>query len=132
MAKNTKSTWIAKNKTYSKIQGTSYYGVKLVGKDSPREDGKSAFFIMQQTDVFGNGKRIHNKPLTHYPAYMQFQQLVLNNPSALKKGKYKLTSTGTLPKALVDILGTDKIAKEISGVPTLAECKDIMKSWGNK
>ena len=123
MAKNTnKSTWIAKNKTYSKIQGTSYYGVKLVGKDSPRDDGKSAFFIMQQTDVFGNGKRIHNKPLTHYPAYMQFQQLVLNNPSALKKGKYKLTSTGTLPKALV----------EISGVPTLAECKDIMKSWGNK
>ena len=25
MTKNTKSTWIAKNKTYSKIQGTSYY-----------------------------------------------------------------------------------------------------------
>ena len=34
---------------------------------------------------------------------MQFQQLVLNNPSALKKGKFKLTSTGTLPNARLSV-----------------------------
>ena len=126
-----KSTWIPKSKRYSKIQGTQYYGVKLVGSESPRDGGKSAFFVMKETDSMGNGKPLHKEPLTHYPAYMQFQALVVNNPDALKKGKFKLTSTGTLPKALVQILGTDKVAKEIEGVPTLAECKKQMASWGS-
>ena len=129
-----KTTWTPKNKTYgafkdSNNNNTSFYGVKLVGKDSPREEGKSAFFIMQRTDVFGNGKKLHEKPLTHYPAIMQFKQIIANNPDALKKGKYKLNANGTIPKALIDLLGTDKVAKEIDGVMTLAQCKEEMKSW---
>jgi hypothetical protein len=131
-----KNQWIPRNKRYNpfkddKGNNTSYYGVKLVGTDSPREDGKSAFFIMQQTDSLGNGKRLHTKPLTHYPAIMQFQQIVAYNPKALQKGKFKLTKTGTLPKALIDILGTDKVAKEIEGVLTLSQCKAVMQSWSS-
>ena len=123
--------WTPKNKTYGVIKGTNYYGVKLVGKDSPREDGKSAFFIMQKTDAFGNGKKLHDQPLTHYPAYMQFKAIVENNPKALENVKFNLNSNGSIPTALVSLLGTDKVAKEIEGVPTLSQCKQEMQSWSS-
>jgi hypothetical protein len=59
---------------------------------------------------------------------MQFQELVLNNPQALKKGTYKLNADGTLSKALITALGTDKIAK-VDGVSTLAKLDAEMKEW---
>jgi len=92
-------------------------------------DGKSAFYICKMVDDMGNRKILHKEPLTNYNAYMQFKSLVLNNPQALKKGTYKLNADGTLSKALIKALGTNTIAK-LDGVPTIAETKAEMKSWG--
>lgn len=117
------------NKDYD-IDGigeSNYFGIKRVSGKLSR-DGKSAFYVCKIVDEAGNRKLLHDTPLTNYNAYMQFKDIVLNNPQALKKGTYKLNKDGTLPKALVKALGTNTIAK-LDGVRTIAETKAEMKSW---
>ena len=117
------------NKDYD-IDGigeSDFFGIKRVSGKLSR-DGKSAFYICKNVDDMGNRKLLHKTPLTNYNAYMQFKDIVLNNPQALKKGTYKLNKDGTLPNALVKALGTNTIAK-LDGVRTIAETKAEMKSW---
>jgi len=120
------------NKDYDTngVGETDYMGIKRVtGKLS--RDGKSAFYICKLVDEVGNRKMLHKEPLTNYNAYMQFKDIVLNNPQALKKGTYKLNQDGTLSKALLKALGTNVIAK-LDGVSTVAETKATQKSWSPK
>ena len=64
-----------------------------------------------------------------YQAYEQFSDICENAPSTSTKGKYKLSANGTIPKVLLDILGTNKVAEEIKGVRTLEEVSATMDSW---
>jgi hypothetical protein len=64
---------------------------------------------------------------------MQFQDILSECPTILKKGEFKLTKQGRLPKALLDALGKDTIAKATKNkVRTLALCEEEMKSWSSK
>jgi hypothetical protein len=132
MPKSKKTTqWISKDKTYDRggIEGTRYFGIKLTGVNSTKSNGANSFYIMQLGKTPFDTKPMHKESLTDYKAYMQFKSIVVDNPEVLKKGKFKLNSNGTLPKSLLDLLGTDKISKEIAGVPTRAECQAIQDSW---
>jgi len=133
MAKSKKKTnYKAVNKHYD-VMGvgeSDYTAFKIVtGKNARKVDGKekASYYICKIVDDFSS-KPLHKEPLTNYKAYMQFQELVLNNPQALKKGTYKLNADGTLSKALITALGTDKIAK-VDGVSTLAKLDAEMKEW---
>ena len=108
---------------------TKYFFIKLTGVNSTKSNGANSFYIMQLGKTAFDTKPLHKESLTDYKAYMQFKSIVVDNPEVLKKGKFKLNSNGTLPKALLDILGTDKISKEIAGVPTRAECQAEQDSW---
>ena len=112
--------------------GTSDYTCRkfVSGKLARKVDGKekSSFYIMKIVDMWGNAKPLHKSPMTNYKAYMQFQEIVENNPQALKKGTYKLNQDGTLPKALLSALGTDTIAK-LDGVSTLSALDKSMAGW---
>lgn len=112
------------------IGNTNFVGMKLTGSNSVKEDGTNSYHILVRKTPFTFTKA-HEGTLRSYQAYKQFKDICENNPQVLKKGKYKLNAKGQIPKALIDLLGTNK-ASEIEGVRNLAEIKAEMDSWSKK
>ena len=124
-------TWVKQPKYYmgQSFFGSPFCGVKLVDTKT----GKYTYHIAQQTNGMANPNTLQQIPSGSYPAIMQFMDILDNCPTILKKGDFKLTAKGQLPKALLDLLGTDKISKVTKGkVRTLAEIKETMNSWSAK
>ena len=107
------------------LRNTKLVSWKLTGDNSIHKD-KNSYHICLRKDKF-DFKEVG--VIRSYPAYEQFKDICENAPSTLTKGKYKLKADGTIPKVLLDILGTNDVAEEIKGVRTLAEVDATMKSW---
>ena len=125
-------TWVKQPKFYTgqSFFGTVWCGAKLIDSKT----GKFTYHI-GRVDEFGLpiSKSMQQLPSGSYQAIVQFMDILDLCPSLPKKGKFALNKNGTLPQALVDILGTDKINKETKGkVRTLAEVREMMNSWSNK
>ena len=130
MAKNNKNNYIRTDKVYD-IMGlgnTNLVGWKLTGDNSLHKD-KNSYHITMRTKPFVF-KEIG--VIRSYQAYEQFSDICENAPQTLTKGKCTLSANGTIPKALLDILGTNEVANEIKGVRTLEEVGATMDSWSTK
>ena len=127
MAKNNKNNYIRTDKFYDLmgLGNTKLVGCKLTGDNSIHKD-KNSYHILLRTKPFVF-KEVG--VLRSYQAYEQFSDICENAPQTLTKGKYKLKADGTIPQALLDILGTNEVAEVIKGVRTLDEVGATMDSW---
>lgn len=107
---------------------TNLVGWKLTGTNSKNKD-KNSYHICERKSPF-EFKEIGM--IRSYQAYQQFKDICENAPQTLKKGTYKLTSKGELPKKLLDILGTNEASNQIEGVRNLTQIKATMDSWSKK
>ena len=126
-----KKEYIKVDKVYD-IMGlgnTNFVGWKLTGANSIHKDDKNSYHITVRKSPF-EFKEVG--VIKSYQAYQQFKDICENAPETFKKGKFKLNKNGTLPKELLSILGTNQVAKEISGVRNLAEVKATMDSWSKQ
>lgn len=125
------SEWkkIPKHYLGQSFTNTPFAGAKLIDSKT----GKFTYWIGRQEMGLIVPSSLQQIPSGSYQAIMQFMDILDNAPQLLKKGKFKLTAKGQLPKALLDELGKDIINETTNGkVRTLQEIKDTMNSWGDK
>ena len=125
-------TWVKQPKVYS---GGAFLNTPFIGvKSIDNKTGKYIYFIGQSNEKgIPIDSTLQQIPSGSYKAIMQFQDILSECPTILKKGEFKLTKQGRLPKALLDALGKDTIAKATKNkVRTLALCEEEMKSWSSK
>jgi hypothetical protein len=115
------SNYVNKEKNYDPIGSSGYFGIKRL--NIPERKGKSSFYIVKMNDFWNAksnsiGSPIHTEPLKNYTAIMQFEFLLENKD-------FQLNKNGTMPKELVSMMGTNQLAREFAGVPTLDQIKEI-------
>mgnify|MGYP003114857677 FL=1 len=119
------SNYVNKEKNYDPIGSSGYFGVKRLS--IPSRKGQSSFYLVKMNDFWSSksnsvGTVINQEPLTNYDCIIQFEALVNNK-------KFQLNKNGTMPKELVSMMGTNELAREFEGVPSLDQIKEIKSGW---